>query len=407
MANQSFDTVILNPLERPLSSDLNAAQSELQRALRDYLSGMYSRSLSDTAVSTPVEGFVADGLRVVPPAVASLAVALTKGMGFAPNPSPQADVSSIGGLNDLSTYAPLPLSDTQAITLNAAPGAGLARVDLIQVRVNRRLTDSTPRDIFNASTLSFGSVNINKTMTFDLLGQTGTVIAPAVGTTGISYKVGTTFAYPANDFDSATALAARPAVDPGYIPVAYINVTPSMAAVIEADIIDMRPLLLGPAAMAPLAARVSVFGTSSLPAGRRADVTTPAFPPGIKVAVTKDGAAAQSYIFYVFVGDGNDYRLNATLQSTLPTSGGLFDNVAEAGATPVSGTVSAALQANLADANKTSPTVDVAIGQGYIAVGLAFSSLSVSGATIVANPLAGTDNGNNPYALSAILSRKA
>ena len=37
MANKTYDRTIINPRERPLSSDINQAQSELDQALRDTL----------------------------------------------------------------------------------------------------------------------------------------------------------------------------------------------------------------------------------------------------------------------------------------------------------------------------------------------------------------------------------
>lgn len=278
MANQTFDSVILNQLERPLSSDLNAAQSDGHRDLRDWLNKTYARRLGGTATNdataTLLPGFVADSLRVVPPSPAALAVSITPGLGFAANPSPTTNVGGVLGLNDLSPYSPIVLSQAQAVTLAPAPGAGFARVDLIQVKVNRRLTDVTSRDIFNPGTLTFGPVNVAKTMSFDSFGDLQSVVAPAVGSAGIVYKQGVQFAYAvADDF----LTAPLPAVDPGYLPLAYINVTPAMASVTAGDIRDERPLLFPNNALS-IGAELTMRYGSNFPAGSGYALV----PPGVQ-----------------------------------------------------------------------------------------------------------------------------
>jgi hypothetical protein len=44
MGNKPFDTTIIRPLERPLSSDLDAAQSQLYRTIREVTSRIYSHT---------------------------------------------------------------------------------------------------------------------------------------------------------------------------------------------------------------------------------------------------------------------------------------------------------------------------------------------------------------------------
>ena len=317
MANQTFDSVILNQLERPLSSDLNAAQSDAHRDLRDFLNRAYARAFSAVdSTGVQVAGFVGDSHRVVPPSPAALAVSITPGLGFAANPSPTANVGGVLGLNDLSPYSPIVLSQAQPVTLTPAPGAGFARVDLIQVKVNRRLTDVTSRDIFNPGTLTFGPVNVAKTMSFDSFGDLQTVVAPAVGSAGIVYKQGVQFAYAvADDF----LTAPLPAVDPGYLPLAYINVTPAMAAVAASNIRDARPLLLGDNASAVFDAFVTVLGTVTVPAGRIAQVSQLNRPSGLQLAVTRDAGATQGYDVYVFLGTPSDYNLRATVTCQQPS----------------------------------------------------------------------------------------
>lgn len=310
MANKPFDTTVIYPLERPLSSDINSGESQSHRDLRDFLYRFYGRR--DTVFnpsSLPTTGFVADGFRAVPTSPVGLSITLTAGQGYAPNPDPQAAVNGIIGLSDLSPYSPLLLSSAQNLTVPAAPGAGFCRVDLIQVRVDRYLTDVSSRDVFNPGTLTFGPQNIAKTMSFDLLGRNATVISPAVNTTGIGYKVGATVAY----VNADTFLTApRPAVDPGYVAVAYINVNPTTAAIQANDIVDARPLLF-PAGEADLSQTVLLGPTGPI-AGVSPATPAQTFagtPPGADVVVATDtspGPNTVRYTVYLFAGDLNLYE---------------------------------------------------------------------------------------------------
>lgn len=384
MANQTFDSVILNQLERPLSSDLNAAQSDGHRDLRDFLNRAYARRLS-IADSTGVQlaGFVSDGFRVVPPSPAALAVSITPGLGFAANPSPTANVGGVLGLNDLSPYSPIVLSQAQAVTLAPAPGAGFARVDLIQVKVNRRLTDVTSRDIFNPGTLTFGPVNVAKTMSFDSFGDLQSVVAPAVGSAGIVYKQGTQFAYAvANDF----LTAPLPAVDPGYLPLAYINVTPAMASVAASNIRDARPLLIGPAGLADLS--LSTFiGPNATLTPEIAFTDNAALPPGVSMNVVLDtGSGGFQYFVYLFAGDAtlltaSPYAFPSKLRfaNLLPTR---VTHDVSIYAESV-GTINAAQQADLANLAKVQFASNVAIGQTYKRFDVRIFPLAVSAGEVV------------------------
>ena len=79
MANQAFEREILNPRERPLSSDINTAQSQLDRSMRETLQRLFQKrvSASSDASAAPVRGFIGDGLKVRADSPAGLSVRVT------------------------------------------------------------------------------------------------------------------------------------------------------------------------------------------------------------------------------------------------------------------------------------------------------------------------------------------
>lgn len=370
MANQTFDSVILNQLERPLSSDLNAAQSDSHRDLRDYL----NRALAYPIGGSPYEstglqapGFIGDGFRVVPQAPAVMGVSITPGMAFVPNPAPQANLGAppILGLNDLSPYSPILLSGAQTFTVPAAPGVG-TRIDLIEVRVDRRLTDVTSRDIFNPGTLTFGPQNVAKTLSFDTLGDTQTVLAPAVGSAGLVYKQG-------------VVGGGVPATDPGYYALAHVIVASGTTSITPLQIADFRPLaaqggVLSLAASCQFGSQMTGTGSAKVAA-----------PPGVKVALICEAAPAPAqYIdVYVFLGDTAKYDL-AGMSADFGTAN-LFDtpaaNDAMISGSRASGTVNSVEQTILRGAdpayNAILP-VQVGVGTPYIRQRFTFGKRTIT-----------------------------
>lgn len=230
MANQDYDREIINPLERPLSEDLNIAQSQLDRSLRDML-----RALFATAAGVVQNGFISNGLKVTENSPVAMSVLVQPGLGFKDDATdvPTA-ISGITGLDDRSPYKPLPLSAAQAIAIDAAPVAGQNRIDIIEVKVDRRVENPTNRDILNVVTGLFAPGLVNKTLAFDLLGRNGRVVSPANSVTGIGYKVGVA---------AAAGAEVAPATSPGYVKLCQILVVGGVANIVNADIADFRSLI--------------------------------------------------------------------------------------------------------------------------------------------------------------------
>jgi hypothetical protein len=303
MANQPFDTTIINPLERPKSSDINAAQSEIHRDLRDYLFRAYAMSDGPAVVTATAQtGFVGRGFVVEPTSPASMDLTIAQGIGFQATNDTTSAVGSIVGLNDLSYYKPLLLSGSHVVTVPTAPAAGFCRRDLIEVRYNRALTDATASDVYNVVSNVFTPQTINKTMTFDLVNDAVQYIpagSPTAPTASIVYRSGVAVAYSTDDsFLSATI----PSTDSGYVAIAVINVGPSVTSISTDRINDNRPILSTNNVYEVVgSATLGGADASALPLPRPAQLSNVKLrvPAGMRAAITKANAAV----------DGNQYTL--------------------------------------------------------------------------------------------------
>lgn len=289
MANQPFDTTIINPLERPKSSDINAAQSELHRDLQDYLKEFYTYSLNPSSYTSQEQSrFIGKSFAVVPSS--GMTVNITKGMGFEYLAIADSNINGIAGLNDLSYYKPLYLAADKAVTVPTAPGAGKCRRDLITVRVNRKLTDLTPSDQYQLASGVFQATNLYKTMTFALDNETVQYIpagslTPA--TSAIVYRMGAEVSF--TTFDDFLA-APIPSTDIYYLPIAVINVGPGYSSIAQVSINDRRNLL-------GIDSAYSVTGSAIIGGADASATPTPVqpqlsnvvirAPAGVRAAITK------------------------------------------------------------------------------------------------------------------------
>jgi len=265
MANQAFDREIIHPLERPLADDIDQAQSQIDRSLRDLL-----RRLFSDAAGTIYSGFVANGLLVAPSSPAAMSVVVTAGLGFQDLP---ADVpSSIGGvvgLDDLSPYKPLVLSADQTIAIDASPAPGQNRIDIIEVKTDRRAENPSTRDILNPGTGLFVPGSVNKTLAFDLLGRNARVVSPANSTTGIGYKVGVA---------AVAGSEVAPATTAGYLKLCEIHVIGGVTTITAGALTDFRSSLSAiTSALASLLATAHTWSAlQTFSAGIKASNTTAA-----------------------------------------------------------------------------------------------------------------------------------
>jgi len=234
MANLAFDREIINERERPFSSDINQALSQVDRTLRDVLQSIFSPRISATndAAGLP-SGFIGEAFRVRPVSPLAMTVRLPKGFGFIHDVSDvPSDIDGISGLNDKSPWKPLYLADDITINIGAAPTAPNSRIDIIEVKNNRRRTDSASRDVLDAGTGKFSPQSVLKTLGFDMGVSVGQVVTPNPSTAAISVKRGA----PGNP-------PTAPAVTPGYTQISQVLVGPAVATIDDNVIQDLRKLI--------------------------------------------------------------------------------------------------------------------------------------------------------------------
>lgn len=356
-----FKRTVINPRERPLSSDINAGASAIDAEVRHLVRQLFaSRFNLANPVALPTFGLFNNGLRVVPSAGGGMAVDVTPGLGYmtAPTDVP-TDIGGAIGVNDTEAVKPVFLSAVQTLALAAAPSAGLERYDLIEVAYARVLGEAESRDVFDAGTEQFVPTLVNKALSFDLLGQTGAVVSPAASTAALSVKRGVA---------ATTGTAAFPAVTSGYQPLAYVHVLNGAVSIVAADIADYRRLVLGLSGKASIGCTYRQDSTGKVYMGGHSA------PPGTLVAVrARNFGGVFAATLYLMVGgkpaewaDSRQVRAVASARC----DNGVATRFAVVKTSCSAVIVDAALQTALADAGETSDPITVAVGQPLIAVTL-------------------------------------
>lgn len=354
MANNGWDREIINAQEKPLASDINTLQSQIDRALRETMMRVFTArggmGSSDLA-GNPPSGFIGEGFKVKQTSPLGLSILVKAGLGFQYLPGDvPASVGGVGGLDDLSVYKPLSLTADATINgISGGPGAGNTRIDIVEVRMNRAVGNSTNRRVLNVMTGVFDPLNVNKTMGFTLDGSTGVVTAPADSTAAISYKQGI-----------AGVTPAEPPTTAGYVKIATIKVSTSLSQVTTAEIIDQRPLL-APSGMQPFSA------TFSIPSGGAAPPTALQYmgPPGTSILVVKTAPPAQNRFQLFLIGGGAPIGGTIHCQAVRTYAAGELV-LAYPEYVPVVGQLTAPLAALLADATKTANAQSLPVGTNYL-----------------------------------------
>lgn len=329
MANNPFNRTLINARERPLSSDVNRAASDADRAIREFLAKFYT----GLGATTPPTGFIGNGFRVVPTSPASMSLVAKAGLGFFYDASVASDVSGISGVNDLSVYKPMILNSDLTFTLPAAPGAPNSRYDLLEVKMNRNVGDPTSRDVFNPMTGVFDPTLVNKTLFWDYDGLYGSVNAPANSTAPISLKVGVAGNPP-----------TAPSVSPGYVGVGLILVGSAVASVDADKIVSTRPLLV-PGQNLTVSARLysapPLYATTVLEALHA--------PPGVQASVVWKSSGPLTLDVYIISGTPTGIPVFVIPGATFSTPPALVS-------------IDAPMQADLVSVN-ANPPIKVGIGQ--------------------------------------------
>lgn len=229
MANGPFDRTIINVREKPLSTDINQAQSQLDRALRFFAEQLFS----DSITGSPKNGFIGKGLQVGEDSPAGMSVVVRRGLGFQTDATLSVSaIDSIVGLDDLHDYKLLPLLNNHTFSVATAPISPNTRIDIIEVKASYLTQDPSTRGILNTVTGAFDPTSINKILSHLLDGRTGTVVSPASSTAPLSYKQGV-----------AGNPGSLPSTTSGYIKIAEIAVGSDVTSITDSDITDSRPLV--------------------------------------------------------------------------------------------------------------------------------------------------------------------
>ena len=353
MADKPFDREVINQRERPLSSDINTGWSYGDQSMRfvsDVIAQYRAGTLGDPSALTPLTGFVNDGFRVVASAPAGMSVVVSAGLGYKVDATDnESDIGSgltpgILGLDDNQRMHPLPLSSAQTIVVPAADAVN-PRIDIVEVKLDRRLEDPTSRQILDPATGLFSAASVNKTLAFDLAGRTGVNTTGGNSTTGIAYKTGTPAGAP---------VAA--AVSTGYVKIAEVLVDAGVASVALNKIKDLRPPMW-PHACAPFSL---TFNMTNAPACTGA---SGALPPGINVGLVPGATQGAGSAFFM-VHDHTKVSLlcaqvwvAGTTVTMLPATSTFFGKL-----NVLQNTVAGAVQTALGAAT---PSVTVALGQPY------------------------------------------
>lgn len=274
MADAPFDQANTGLRERPLSSDQNRQASQIYRSIRETMQQIFATRITDLSpVAQAVTGFIGSGLQVVPSSPAAMSVVVNPGLGFlfdASDIPTNLGATDLEQVNDLSPYKPLPLLTATSFAVPTAPSAPNSRIDIIEVRNGRRLTDALTRRQLDPGTESFVDHVFSKTLTYALDGQTGIVTSPAASTAALSYKIGA-FANP----------GLIPATTAGYTKIAEIYVNNGVSSIDVAKLADQRTLLV-PGGVIHASVRFELHWNAGAPTVVSQETIA---PPGVEILV--------------------------------------------------------------------------------------------------------------------------
>lgn len=361
MADAAFDRVVINTRERPISTDINQLLSQDARTVREILRSLFLPHPSNPQlVGTsfqPVSGFLGDGLFVT--ANGSLAMTVNAGLGMLYDAGSIATgIGSIGKVDDLAPYFPAYLSANETLNLPAAPPGGQERVDIIEVKLDRRLQDSSSRGVLNTVTGVFDPTLLNKILAYSLDGRTGQVNAPANSTTGLSIKAGINQA--AGTYAASNGVTGVPTTSPGYTKLATILV-PTGGVVTQGEVRDERFLL------APNGVHNWGFNLLQVPGTPDDTLTFSNFPPassGFRFAAhqTTSPSNGGTIRCYVFAGRNGSFGAAVTAHAKGATVAVANRLVRQ---TDISvGSVTSAIKASLVAGGSTN--FSAAIGQEFL-----------------------------------------
>lgn len=312
MADAPFDQTNLGVRERPTSGDLNQMESQIFRTIRELARvSMSPRTSNASSANTPPSGMIADSFRVLPSSPAAMTVVVTPGIGFRNDPVDV--VSNLGSpdleqVNDLSPFKPLSLLAPVTFAVPAAPAGPNSRIDIVEVRNGRQLTNAITRRQLDTGTESFLDHVFFKTLAYGQDGNTGAVTNPAPSTAGLSYKVGT-----------AANPGLVPATTAGYTKLAEVLVSSSTTSITGLNLVDRR-VVLSSNGMTTVAIRFRVQWNGGAGA-QTATILDCVSPPGFDVAIAPT-LAGQRGDFSLFLIGGQIAHMTQQLSVNVKDNSG-------------------------------------------------------------------------------------
>ena len=356
MADQPFDRVVVHPRERPSSVDFNTALANMDRTLRDLWAQLIAQPPGDGSATPRVLlpwGFWGEGLKVRPGTVAGT-IAVQAGLGYLLDAvDVPRDISSVRGLNDLSSLKPLFLPSDVTFT-PAIVGAGLERVDIIEVRPDRYLTDNQSRDRMDPATGVFAPELVAKLLSWDQSSR-----ATVDGTGSINYRTGTAV-------DTAVTFPVPvPTATAGSVKIAEIHHSAGLGAFTTGRIGDFRRIL-SPYGQGHASCRLRTSGGAAPFLATVSDIIS---PPGVTITAAGHVTDVGRCFLYLIAGrSGHDEAEGITGLTGISLTGTAVTTVAGRAGFGTGAATRVRLSAVAADANnvvdlfaaaRTSPVRDV------------------------------------------------
>jgi hypothetical protein len=353
-------------LELPKTGDINGNLTESDATLREVLR-LWNRYSSSTIVpgGTDSVGFLGESFYCT--GVDATTARLRRGLGFV---SAAADVPpviatpvvgvALNAVGDISPNKPMVLPLDQDIPMTAPPAGpgpgGNERFDLIEVRYERAFTDTLAELVMDTGTGVYGAQNLDKTLTFDLTGLTGTVATPAPSTTAIGVVVGveSLMTWTGAPGTILTSIPVIPPTTAGYVRVAAVRRYAGQGVITAGDIVDLRPIV-APNGLLSVGVSATIPHAAVAPSGLTAMV-----PPGFRCCVRRDTDSSCTIFF--FIGDAAMWRGVGVPSMAFTGADITTPNSVNS---PVSGvfTITGALQDAIATGVPWTPNMAVGIGQ--------------------------------------------
>lgn len=377
MANKPFDQRVIYLLERPTSSDLNIAQSQLNLGVRAFARQLMMQNPAFLATGSVGESFFVE-------AAGGRDVLINRGIGFnyaSENAGLDQNIGGVTGLSDTLDYRMVTLQTEGGVrfTIPDAPPAGQCRRDLIAILCTRasasQLKDAESTDIYNPPSSSFGPDFRNKTLSYDLTGAVPQVLNYTdsfnIFTDSVVYVTGQVVTYTGPD---SLLNAPRPNAPIRYLNIGVINVVGGQPSITASDIVDFRRLV-SPQGNLVVNGSATIGSSGIGNRGGRLEEITLKTPPGIRAQLWKTAEGTSNSYAIVVYGPRNVTSASLCLQRADPASRYelLVNNISGFSDRPIELVAGPRTLNNIANdevktiaaSSSASPAQQIAVGQSF------------------------------------------